>query len=328
MGCERPVGPRAHDDHEPTDVRVPEGIERVPSTPETPPGADSPVSEARARELFDYMKSKSCGGPPCDPLSCEPAPDFIPFLYPDNGCWIRAHIMCLLMREGGPDNPPVNPRKAWIRTTTVSNTVPTANHPGCCVPWGQHVAPTLEVILPGGQETWVIDPSLFDEPVSLAEWQNRIWPRGTVEVGPWTDYESEPEGEALPFQDVDLTTANADMKEWQNKLVDRCNDPAGPPPYSCPRNCFFIMDRNTFSNREIEAMLNADSHHFTRNPGLVKSAFYIVVDGFSPRNLGFTSEAMEITPLLKITPDVSEIMTITPDRLEFEDPDHLHRRHA
>jgi len=60
------------------------------------------LSKTRAQQVFDAMGATSC-----DPLTV-PAP-CIPFLYPDDGCWARAHEMCRLMINMG-----LSPRKVWI----------------------------------------------------------------------------------------------------------------------------------------------------------------------------------------------------------------------
>jgi hypothetical protein len=119
------------------------------------------VSRAKARQAFDAMAATSC-----DPLTV-PSP-CIPFLFPDDGCWARAHEMCRLMIDMG-----LAPRKVWIDHSPGhwlhANT---RNHPQCFVNWGWHVAPTLCV-----RRGWlwhirvVIDPSLFTKPVSLATWK-------------------------------------------------------------------------------------------------------------------------------------------------------------
>src|SRR5437763_1987712 len=59
-------------------------------------------SGARAQQVFDAMAATSCN-PLTVPLPC------IPFLYPDDGCWARAHEMCRLMIGMG-----LSPRKVWI----------------------------------------------------------------------------------------------------------------------------------------------------------------------------------------------------------------------
>ncbi len=297
-GSERLIT-ETRDEHEIIDVREPEEGFRGSSGSLPPQPDDPPVSEARALEVFNNMNADSCN--PCNPSS-----DCIPFLYPDDGCWIRAHIMCHLMRTGGPDtttNPPEDPEKVWIHANTLLE-APTANHPDCRVLWAWHVAPTLLVSLPGGDEKRVIDPSLSPSPESMADWKNRQGdPLASLTETAWSDYNWV--GDSNP---VSLAQAHQDMQYYRNELLDRCLY-FGPPPYSCTRNCFFIIDRNTFSDDEIEAMLHVGS----------------VVDGFSPYELGFTSATMEMTPTLTISLNIPG-MTITADRLEFEYPAHLNRR--
>lgn len=99
----------------------------------------------------------------CPPLTV-PAP-CIPFMYPEDGCWARAHEMRRLMLDMGHAS-----RKIWIHG---SLRTPTRNSPACEVRWGWHVAPTLCV------RRWllfarrlVIDPSLFDGPVTRAIWKS------------------------------------------------------------------------------------------------------------------------------------------------------------
>ncbi|MGA7733513.1 MAG: protein-glutamine glutaminase family protein [Chloroflexia bacterium] len=117
------------------------------------------ISMSRAQEVFDAMKATSC-----NPLTVPPP--CIPFLYPDDGCWGRAHEMCRLMIDMG-----LSPKKVWIQGGL---SVSTKNNPTCYVWWGWHVAPTLCV---RGRrffltQTMVIDPSLFTTPVSKATWKS------------------------------------------------------------------------------------------------------------------------------------------------------------
>lgn len=118
-------------------------------------------STARAQQIFDAMAAASC-----DPLTV-PAP-CIPFLYPDDGCWARAHEMCRLMIKMG-----LSPRKVWISASTVLH-VNTRNNPACFVDWGWHVAPTLLVRGPSffQVQSRVIDPSLFTTPVAETTWKS------------------------------------------------------------------------------------------------------------------------------------------------------------
>jgi hypothetical protein len=112
----------------------------------------------RAQAAFDAMSATTCNAltvpPPC-----------IPFLYPDDGCWGRAHEMCRLMIGLG-----LRPQKVWIQGDL---TAATRNNPNCHVNWGWHVAPTLCVRGPRFYQTqpMVIDPALFQNPVSKATWK-------------------------------------------------------------------------------------------------------------------------------------------------------------
>src|SRR5574337_709434 len=60
------------------------------------------ISEQTALTMFNLMSGKTC-----DPVTV-PAP-CIPFLYPDDGCWARAHEMYRLMLLEG-----VTSKKVWI----------------------------------------------------------------------------------------------------------------------------------------------------------------------------------------------------------------------
>jgi hypothetical protein len=116
------------------------------------------VPLSKATQMFNMVSATTC-----DPLTV-PAP-CIPFLYPDDGCWARAHEMCRLMIAAG-----VSPRKVWIDGNLHVNT---KNNPYCYVDWGWHVAPTLCVRHPFWRvEDMVIDPSLFTIPVSEATWKS------------------------------------------------------------------------------------------------------------------------------------------------------------
>ena len=299
------------DEHEIIDVRLPPYAQGNPTNPPPEPPPDPPVSEARAQELYDDMNAESC-----DP--CNPSGDCITFKYPDNCCHARAQIMCRKMEQVGE-----TPGKVWLFANTVL-TVPTLNHPDCEVLWGWHVAPTLDVTISGGTEKRVIDPSLSPAPEPFQQWKDRQGDPNAEHIYTpsafyWIPEEYlQDEDEDLVVYDPELTGTNYWLAEHRDDLRTRCQD-FGPPPYSCIKNCFFIIDRNNFSDDEVEAMLHVSS------PAVVEAAFYIVVDGFSPYDLGFTSATMEITPTLNPSPAVSG-MTITADRLEFEYPTHLNRR--
>ena len=123
------------------------------------------VSMQTAQQAFSSMAATTC-----DPLTIPPP--CIPFLYPDDGCWARAHEMCRLMINSG-----LSPRKVWIDCSPGNWLyVNTRNNPRCFVQWGWHVAPTLCVRVPiyflfFRTQRMVIDPSLFTKPVTEATWK-------------------------------------------------------------------------------------------------------------------------------------------------------------
>ncbi len=294
------------DDLEIIDVRMPAGDLSSPSGPPLTPAPDPPVTPERADDIFNDMSVQTC-------VPCNPSSTCIPFKFPDDGCWIRAHLMAYDMRDY---SPPEDPEKIYIRAGAGARLDPfVPNHPDCRLPWGWgwHIAPTLMVSLPGGDEKQVIDPSLSTAPISEADWkalQND--PSASLTALPWTTYN--------PVSNTTATDAQAQsgMQYYRDILQSRCLQ-YGPPPYSCIKDLFFIMDRNTVSDDEVEAMLLSGS------PASISDAFYVVLDGFSPDQLGFTSPAMQFQPTFTISPSVPG-MTITAERIEFEYPTHLNRR--
>jgi hypothetical protein len=177
-------------------------------------------SAAKAQQIFDAMAATSC-----NPLTVPPP--CIPFLYPDDGCWARAHEMCRLMINMG-----LSPRKVWIDHSPGNWLhVNTKNNPQCYVEWGWHVAPTLCVRGPGFFKTqrMVIDPSLFTTPVSKATWKGVQGDPGATltDTGPeqfWHGGGTDP----------NYVSSNAILAQYRLALQTRAIQ-VGPPPYAnCP----------------------------------------------------------------------------------------------
>jgi hypothetical protein len=182
------------------------------------------MSAARAQQVFNAMAATSC-----DPLNVPPP--CIPFMYPDDGCWGRAHEMCRLMIQMG-----VSPKKVWIeRVAPGFLHVNTRNNPNCFVEWGWHVAPTICVRRLWWWFFWaremVIDPSMFTTPMSKSAWkaaQNN--PGATLTDSQWTIF-------YLWGNVTDPTFAqtNQVLATYRLQLQLRSQGPAGPPPYAqCP----------------------------------------------------------------------------------------------
>lgn len=184
------------------------------------------ISPAHAQQVFDAMAAKSC-----DPLTV-PAP-CIPFRYPDDGCWGRAHEMCRLMVAMG-----LSPQKVWIERVAPGYLhVDTRNNPDCFVEWGWHVAPTLCVRHWRWPWPWwktgrmVIDPSMFTTPVTKAAWkaaQNN--PGAILTDSAWTIFYL-----WGSVTDPTFSQTNAVLATYRLQLQLRSMGLAGPPPYAhCP----------------------------------------------------------------------------------------------
>ena len=177
------------------------------------------VSMKKAQQVFDAMSATSCS-----PLTVPPP--CIPFLYPDDGCWARAHEMCRLMIAMG-----LRPKKVWIQGNLH---VDTKNNPNCYVNWGWHVAPTLCVrkLKPWwfGTEELVVDPSLFITPISKAGWKGvQGDPSATL-----TDSDASIYYLWGSVTDPLYTDTNIQLNKYRLKLQTRAIN-FGPPPYaSCP----------------------------------------------------------------------------------------------
>jgi hypothetical protein len=175
------------------------------------------VSLDKATQMFNLVSATTC-----NPLTVPPP--CIPFLYPDDGCWARAHEMCRLMIAAG-----VSPRKVWIDGNLHVNT---KNNPACYVDWGWHVAPTLCVRQRFcSVEDMVIDPSLFTAPVSQATWKS-VQGDSNATLTPtdasvyWRNY--------IPT-DPNYVDTNIRLQYYRLQLKNRALQPAGPPPYAyCP----------------------------------------------------------------------------------------------
>lgn len=127
-----------------------------------------PLTPEQAKHLFDELAADS----------------EIPFNYPDDCCFSRAHKMCRTMQDRG-----IPCRKVWnyghgfpsgapLRVKTPNG----PDGPNGSVNWRYHVAPVVQVQGPhGATQDRVMDPSIFHHPVTVDEWvriQNDLDPHG------------------------------------------------------------------------------------------------------------------------------------------------------
>ena len=215
--------PLGHEIMEVTDL--PGEDRHLPGEPGTPasaaasPDADvgaRAVPLSQAQRLFDLMNSKVC----CPAGAAAPC---IPFDYPDDGCWGRAHEMFRLMaNEGSP------PDKIWIFGNLRTGT---SNNPHCEVFWGWHVAPTLLVDLGGHQEVHVIDPSLFPGPVPQATWAGVQGDPAALLIPSAGSVFFRNRSGSVVQTDPTFSASNGVLNTYRNQLRIRATGADGPPPY-------------------------------------------------------------------------------------------------
>lgn len=199
----------------------------APPGPAAPPRGYAPVDLSDAEAMFTLVS-----GTTCDPVSATSP--CIPFRYPRDGCWARAHEMRRLMDAAG-----TPPGKVWIYGWLTG--VPTVNHHSCSVSWGWHVAPTLDVTIGGEVVSYVIDPSLFDEPVPESVWafvQND--PTAVlVHTGGEVFYRA---SDGTTYLDPTYAETATDLATYRAALMlDAAN--YGPPPYAaCYRPDLYVRD--------------------------------------------------------------------------------------
>lgn len=149
----------------------------------------------------------------------------IPFLYPTDYCWSRAHAMArILVQEFG-----ITPAKAWTRGRLRAAT---RNDHDCYVRWGWHVAPLVHVAASGGgdAEAMVLDPSMFDEPVTLDVWvQAQGDDDAKVTTTDWQIYNYTRRGKAI--RDEDFRYVDGHLRKARRALLSEMED-YGAPPYA------------------------------------------------------------------------------------------------
>jgi hypothetical protein len=152
----------------------------------------------------------------------------IPFRYPNDGCWARAHEMCRLMLAQMTASETASLRKVWLYGHLHAAT---RNTQSCSIGWKNfHVAPVLDVNL-GGSSTvaHVVDPALFDRVVTLATWREAIHGLGaSLEFSEASAFYRSHGGGVIPDPDYSLTRQKLDYYRNQLKLHATKTE----PPYA------------------------------------------------------------------------------------------------
>ena len=131
----------------------------------------------------------------------------------------RAHEMCRLMIADG-----AQPEKVWIQghSTSTHTTSPTASCSGA----GTSRRPS-RWIFPRSPQTYVVDPSLFNEPVTLATWKS-------VQGDPSASLTPSSRRYLLLLGQrhrSDLRETNSVLATYRNMLKLRSASSDGPPPF-------------------------------------------------------------------------------------------------
>jgi hypothetical protein len=155
-------------------------------------------------------------------------PNCIPFRYPDNGCWARAHRMCEILEDRG-----ITAGKVWIYGKEL--TAPTADHPDCRVEWTWHVAAMVKSQELG--EPLVLDPPFFDEAVSVDTFKDRLNDAtATVALTTMTPYIREPDGRFVIELPFNFLIGRDETESWLKIYRHELETRKPQPPFDhCPK---------------------------------------------------------------------------------------------
>ncbi len=118
---------------------------------------------ATAVTIFNFCASNSCSISVSSPVT-----PCIPFQYVLDGCYARAHKMKAIIEDRYKYCTQKVFSFANINNKTLA--VRAAKWGNCCVRWWYHVAPVIIVNINGQNVYYVIDPGMFNTPVTLATW--------------------------------------------------------------------------------------------------------------------------------------------------------------
>ena len=178
----------------------------------------TPITADEASQFMRRMDTvASCGLPGA-------TADCIPFRYPDGGCFARAHRMCELLDADG-----IVAGKIWIYGNELSTA--TSDHPSCHVSWTWHVATVVKSA--DTARALVLDPPLFDEPVEVEAFVQRLDdPTAAVAITTMAPFIRERDGRFIPeglTRSTGIDDTEAYLMIYREELAMRIP----PPPYDC-----------------------------------------------------------------------------------------------
>ncbi len=167
-----------------------------PPAPTGPAGsAGNPLSQIQAIAVFNDLAGLK----------------YIPFDYPRDGCFARAHEMCRVMQSHG-----IECGKAWIYASP-NHALTVPGTPMGDIQWGYHVAPTVNVRGDDGvTRQMVVDPSMFQAPVTQDQWKAAMHDPAavlqTTDSGPYyRDQDSDP---SVAVRDDDYSQTQAALEHY------------------------------------------------------------------------------------------------------------------
>ncbi len=138
--------------------------------------------------------------------------------YKQDGCYARAHLMARRFEKEG-----IRVDKVWIKGKLyVPNTEP-------AIQWNFHVAPIVYVKDAKGEiQKMVIDPSLFNKPVTVEEWDHSMSKRtirGSITTAyPFPQNAADTERSALAFSSSDPYTSGDDANMTEEKKMTNAKE--------------------------------------------------------------------------------------------------------
>lgn len=158
------------------------------------------ITMAKAKELFKKAKGMQD----------------IAWGFKKDGCYARAHLMARRFEAEG-----VRVDKVWINGTLYI--------PGTDLEWNFHVAPVVYVKDKNDQiQKIVIDPSLFDSPVTVEEWDKKIAKKeakgSVISVFPFPENAALMERSTISFSSSDPYFPRDSINLTENEKMNKAKD--------------------------------------------------------------------------------------------------------